>query len=234
MVLSCLKDLKRKIHWLKIKSPHEKEPPPLLSAVEYAVKRLSTGKSPGLDGIPAELVKATCSAGIKLLHKLCVSIWESCYWPEDWKIQEFVLLFKAGDRKQCSNYRTIALISNSSKILLLIIVDSLKKKLEFEQPEEQVAYRKGRGTRDMLVCLQVLMEKITAIDGKVFIMCIDYSKAFDSVNQYKLFESFLEMGFPKHLVAFLKSLYLTKEPLYDGMGNAHKSLRLVEEQGKGA
>ena len=90
------------------------------------------------------------------------------------------------------------------------IVDRLKRKLEFEQPGEQVAYRKGRGTRDMLVRLQVLMEKIIALDGKVFIMFIDYSKAFDSVSQCKLFKAFLEMGFPKHLVALLKSLYFNQ------------------------
>ena len=128
-------------------------------------------------------------------------------------IQEFVVLFKAGDRKQCSNYRTIALISHTSKILLLIIVNRLKRKLEFEQPEEQAAYRKGRGTRDMLVCLQVLIEKIIAIDGKVFIMFIDYSKTFDSVSHCKLFEAFLEMGFPKHLVTLLKSLYVNQRAI---------------------
>ena len=91
-----------------------------------------------------------------MLHRLCISIWETCHWPEDWKIQEFVVLFKSGDPKLCSNYRTIALISHTSKILLMIIVDHLKRKLESEQPEEQAAYRKERGTRDMLVCLQVL------------------------------------------------------------------------------
>ena len=103
--------------------PGDQQPLPLLSEVEHAVKRLSTGKSPDPDIIPAELVKATGPTGIKLLHKLCVSIWQSCHWPEDWKIQGFVVLFKAGDRKQCSNYRTITLISHTSKILLLILVD---------------------------------------------------------------------------------------------------------------
>ena len=191
-------------------SPEEQEPPPLLSEIEHAMKRLSKGKSPGLDGIPAELVKATGPAGIKMLHKLCISIWKSCHWPEDWKIQEFVVLFKAGDRKLCSNYRTIALISHTSKILLLITVDRLKRKLELEQPEEQAAYRKGRGTRDMLVCLQVLMEKIIAVEQEVFIMFIDYSKAFDSVSHCKLLEAFLEMGFPKHLVALLRFLYVNQ------------------------
>jgi hypothetical protein len=208
----------------------EQEPPPLLSEVESALKRLSSGKSPGLDGIPAELVKATGPLGIEVLHRLCISIWESCHWPEDWKIQEFVVLFKSGDRKQCSNYRTIALISHTSKILLIIIVDRLKQKLEQEQPEEQAAYRKGRGTRDMLVCLQVLLEKVIAVDQQVFIMFIDYSKAFDSVCHSQLFEAFLEMGFPKHLVALLQSLYVNQRAIIRWNGEHTSEFEI----GKGA
>ena len=177
--------------------PNEQEPPPLLSEVENAMKKLSSGKSPGLDGIPAEMVKATGPYGVKMLHRLCLSIWETCHWPEDWKIQEFVVLFKSGDPKLCSNYRTIALISHTSKILLLIIVDRLKRKLESEQPEEQAAYRKGRGTRDMLVCLQVLIEKVIAMNQQAFIMFIDYSKAFDSVLPQPTFRRIPGDGIPK-------------------------------------
>ena len=154
------------------------EPPPLLSEVEHAVSKLKTGKSPGLDGIPAELIQSTSQYGMEALHQLCTSIWATCEWPEDWKIQEFVMLYKSGDPKQCSNYRTIALISHTSKVLLMIIIHCLKAKLEQKLSEEQAAYRKGRGTRDMLVCLQILMEKIFAIGEEVFIMFIDYSKAF--------------------------------------------------------
>ena len=96
------------------------------------------------------------------------------------------MLYKSGDHKQCSNYRNIALISHTSKVLLMIIIHCLKAKMEQELPEEQSAYRKGQGTRDMLVCLQILMEKILAIGEEVFIMFIDYSKAFDSVSNVKL------------------------------------------------
>ena len=132
---------------------NEQEPLSLLSEVENAIKKLSSWKSSGLDGIPAELVKATGPYGVKMLHRLCISIWESCHWPEDWKIQEFVVLFKSGDPKLCSDYRNIALINHTSKILLLIIVNRFKRKLESEQPEEQAAYRKRRGTRGMIsVC----------------------------------------------------------------------------------
>ena len=102
--------------------PNEQEPPPLLSEVENAMEKLSSGKSPGLDGIPLGLVKPTGPYGVSMLHRLCISIWETCHWPEDWQIQECVVLFKSGDPKLCSNYRTIALISHTSKILLLIIL----------------------------------------------------------------------------------------------------------------
>ncbi len=104
------------------------EPPPLLSEIEQAINKLKNGKSPGLDGIPAELIESTGKHGIDALHQLCISIWTNCEWPEDWKIQEFVMLYKSGDPKICSNYRTIALISHTSKILLMIIINRLKAK----------------------------------------------------------------------------------------------------------
>ena len=205
---------------------NEQEPPPLLSKVENVMKKLSSGKSPGLDGIPWELLKATGPFGVRMLHRLCISIWETCHWPEDWKIQEFVVLFKSGDSKLCSNYRTmIVLISHTSKILLLIIVDHLKRKLESEQPEEQAAYRKGRGTRDMFVCLQVLIEKVIAMNQQAFIMFIDYSKAFDSVCHSQISNAFLvlEVGFPKHRFTLL---YMNQRAISsDGMANIHQSLR---------
>ena len=65
----------------------------------------------------------------------------------------------------------------------------------------------------MPVCLQVLMEKIIAIDKKVSIIFTDYSEALDSVSHCNLFEAFLEMGFPKHLVVLLKSLYVNQRAI---------------------
>ena len=92
----------------------------------------------------------------------------------------------------------------------MIIVKRIKQKLEQEQPEDEAAYRKGRGTRDMLVCLSVLFEKVIAMDQQAYIMFIDYSKAFDSVSHNKLFSIFLDMGFPKHLVTLIQSLFVNQ------------------------
>ena len=183
------------------------EPVPLRDETAAAIKQLKSGKSPGLDGIPAELLKYSGNAGVDALHYLCIKIWETCTWPDEWKLQEFVMLYKKGNAKDCGNYRTIALISHASKILLIIILNRMKVKVEEELSDCQAGYRKNRGTIDMLFALQLLIEKITNSKDEAFIIFIDYSKAFDSVNHNQLYITMIRMGFPKHLVALIAALY---------------------------
>ena len=141
------------------------------------------------------------------IHYLCNTIWHSCEWPEDWKTQEFVMLHKKGNIKDCGNYRTIALISHASKVLLIIILCRMKKKVEEELSDCQAGYRANRGTVDMLFSLQLLIEKIRNSTEEAFLVFIDYSKAFDSVKHHHLFNTMFEMGFPRHLVALIAGLY---------------------------
>ena len=74
--------------------------------------------------------------------KIC----KTCQWSTDWKLQEFYMFKKRGDVKDCNNYRTIALISHASKILLIIILNRLKLKVKEELCDCQAAYRKNRET----------------------------------------------------------------------------------------
>ena len=128
--------------------------------IDAAIKQLKFGKSPGLDSLPADLLKTSGIFGRKSILLLCQKIWSTCSWPKEWRQQEFVLLHKSGDQKICSNYRTIALISHISKILLYIILNRMKAKMDFEVAEEQAGFREGRGTADMLCALQALIEKV--------------------------------------------------------------------------
>jgi len=87
----------------------------------------------------------------------------------------FVLLPKTGDLKECKNYQTISLLSHASKVLLisLIILNRLKNKSEMELPNEQAGFRSGsRGTRDLLVNIQILIEKVNAIRIVFFYLCL--------------------------------------------------------------
>jgi len=67
----------------------------------------------------------------------------------------FVLLPKTGDVKECKNYWTISLLSHTSKVLLIIILNRLKNKSEMELRNEQAGFRSGRGTCDLLVNIQI-------------------------------------------------------------------------------
>ena len=118
------------------------------------------------------------------------------------------VIYKTGNSKGCSNYRTIALISHASKILLQILLNRMRKKIEMELPDEQARFRPGRGTTDMLVIIQVLIEKVMGIGGQALVTFIDYSKAFDNISHVQLFDIMLELGFPEHIVALLQSLYI--------------------------
>ena len=165
---------------------------------------MKLGKAAGLDGVPGELIRNAGPSSMRAQHTLCTKIWESGDWPDIWKIQEIVVIYKAGNSKECSNYRTIALISHASKILLQILLNRMRKKIEMELPDEQAGFRPGRSTADMLVIIQVLIEKVMGIGSQALITFIDYSKAFDSISHVQLFDIMLGLGFPEHIVALLQ------------------------------
>ena len=62
------------------------------------------------------------------MHRICAAIWETGEWTEEWTFSTFIPIPKKGDLKQCENYRTIALVSHASKILLCIILERIQVK----------------------------------------------------------------------------------------------------------
>ena len=73
------------------------------------------------DGIPAELFQILKDNVVKVLHSIYQQIWKTQPWPQDWKMSVFIPIPKKGNAKECSNYRTIALISHASKVMLKIL-----------------------------------------------------------------------------------------------------------------
>ena len=83
---------------------------------------------------------------VKVLHSICQQIWKTQQWPQDWKRSVFIPVPKKG-----SNYRTIALISHASKVMLKILQARLQQYVNRELPDVQAGFRKGRGIRDQLL-----------------------------------------------------------------------------------
>jgi len=84
------------------------------------------------------------------MHLICQQIWKSQQWPQDWKRSVFIPIPKKGNAKDCSNYRTVALISHASKVMLKILQARLQLYMNHELPDVQDGFRKGRGTRDQI------------------------------------------------------------------------------------
>ena len=97
------------------------EPDILECDVKWALGSITMNKARGNVGIPAELFQMLKDDAVKVLHSVCQHIWKTQQWPQDWKRSVFVPIPKKGNAKECSNYRTIALISHTSKVMLKIL-----------------------------------------------------------------------------------------------------------------
>ena len=103
------------------------EPDILECEVKWALGSMITNKASGGDGISAELFQILKDDAVKVLHSICQQIWKTQQWPEDWKRSVFIPIPKKGNAKICSNYRTIALISHTSKVMLKILQARLQQ-----------------------------------------------------------------------------------------------------------
>ena len=124
------------------------EPDILEFEIKSALESITTNKASGGDGIPVELFQTLKDDAVKVLHSICQQIWKTQQWPQDWKRSVFTPIPKKGNAKECSNYHTIALISNASKVVFKILQARLQQYTNQEIPEIQAGFRKGRGTRD--------------------------------------------------------------------------------------
>ena len=97
------------------------EPDILECEVKWALENITINKASGGDGIPVELFQILEDDAEKVLHSICQQIWKTQQWPQDWKRSVFIPIPRKGNAKECSNYRTIALISHASKVMLKIL-----------------------------------------------------------------------------------------------------------------
>ena len=119
----------------------------------------------------------------------------------------FIPISKKGNAKEFSNYCTIALISQASKVMLKILQARLLQYVKHELPDVQAGFRRGRGTRDQIANIHWIIKKAREFQKYIYFCFIDYAKAFDCVDHNKLWKILKEMGIPDHLTCLLRNLY---------------------------
>ena len=187
------------------------EPDILECEVKWTLGNITMNKASGGDGIPVELFQILKDDAVKVLHSICQQIWKTQQWPQDWKRSVFIPVPKKGNAKECSNYRTIALISHIIKVMLKIPQARLQQYVNQELPDVQAGFRKDRGTRDQLANIHWIIKKAGEIQKITYFCFIDYAKAFDCVDHNKVWKILKEMGIPDHLTCLWRNLYAGQE-----------------------
>ncbi|KAK3510218.1 hypothetical protein QTP70_030444, partial [Hemibagrus guttatus] len=174
--------------------------------VTEVVQQLLGGKAPEVDEIRPEYLKPLDVVGLSWLTRLCNIAWRSGTVPLDWATR-VVPLFKKGDRRVCSNYRGITLLSLPGKVYSRVLERRVRPLVEPRIQEEQCGFRPSRGTLDQLYTLHRGLEGSWEFAQPVHMCFVDLEKAFDRVPRGILWEVLWEYGVCGPLLRAVRSLY---------------------------
>ena len=144
------------------------EPDILESEVKWALGSITTNKASEGDGIPVELFQILKNNAVKVLQLICQQIWKTQQWPQNWKRSDFIPIPKKDNTKECSSYRTIALISHASKVMLKVLQARLQQYVNCELPDVQTRFRKSRGTRYQIANIRWIIKKTREFQKNIY------------------------------------------------------------------
>ena len=161
-------------------------PEPSASEVELAIDKLKSHKSPGIDEIPAELIKAGGGTICLGIHKLISSIWKKEKLPEEWKESIIVPILKKGDKTDCNNYRGFSLLPTTYKILSNILLSRFIPYAKEIIGDHQCDFRRNRSAIDHIFCIRQMLEKKWECNEEVRQLFIDLKLGRRSYIRFSL------------------------------------------------
>ena len=175
--------------------------------IEKAAKRLKNGKSPGSDEVNLEMIKYAPRSIFKEMAEIYNTVAKDGDSVMELKLGLLRSLQKPGKAKgPTENLRPIILLSVLRKILTMCLIDRIWDRLKCHISPDQAAYQPGRGTTAQVFTIKLLAEKaIISNDFTIYLLLLDMSKAFDTVNRKILFEELEEIleDDEMHLISIL-------------------------------
>ena len=177
--------------------------------INGAIKQLRPGKSPGLDQVLGEMLKCSRSLMLPCLHRLFNAIFNQGNFPALWSQSLIVPIHKKGSFTDPDNYRGITLTSILSKIFLHVINARLQLWADDNEiiGDEQAGCRKGHSTVDNVFIVHSIVQKYLFRHKKLYVLFVDFKKAFDSVNRQALWFILEQYGIGGKMLKLLKSMY---------------------------
>ena len=192
----------------EITPPSNEDPQDIQYAeVQKAIRSLKCNKSPGSDGITAEMLQAGWKQLARQIHKLCNKAWHEGTISEGWSKSIPVPIPKKGDLSHCSNYRTISLINHTGKVFLTVLLNRLKTQLDPYLSEAQAGFRKDRSTVHQILTLRLLAEKAKRQEKKIFNCFINFQKVFNTIKHKIIWATLKSYGVETKMVTPLQKIY---------------------------
>ena len=182
---------------------------PLIGEVTKAINSLKNNKAPGPDAVPGEVLRQGGEPVARTLLAFVQACWRSGSAPQQWKDGDLVNIYKnKGERACCNNSRGISLLSCAGKVLARILLMRLLGGVaEAVLPESQCGFRKDRCTNDTIFTIRQIQEKCIEQQMSLYMVFIDLTKAFDTINRPALWEVLKCFGCPPRFLAVLKALH---------------------------
>ena len=190
--------------------------------VKRAIQQMKNGKSPGIDGLPAELFKNAGQDMMKWIHRLMANAWTQETIPDEWGRAIITPVFKKGDHQKCENYRGISLLCHIFKAYERILETRLRAVVEDKLSNSQYGFRPGRGTTDAIFIIKMMVEKGWEWNRPLYLAFLDLKKAFDRVPRSKLWNVLDDpyYGVPLKLKKNIKAMYqVSKSSVISQKGN---------------
>ena len=160
-----------------------------------------------IDNLPGELLKVNPERTINELFVLFSDIWEREVVLQEWRQGVIVKVPKKGDLSYCKNWRGITLLSITSKIFGIILIERLKAGIDKRLRMEQAGFRSGRGTSEHMFVLRNIVEQSLEWQAPLYMNFVDFRQAFDSVHRGSLWNIMQLYGIPAKMIKIVKLLY---------------------------
>ncbi len=170
--------------------------------VDQSIRRM---KNSGYIGAAAGLFKWIPATMLIFITHLFNSIFMSSSYPADWIYSKLVTLFKRGSRLACGNYRGIAVSDSLSKLFDTILNSRLKQWISVDKA--QAGAQKGRGCLEQILSLRLLIDLCKTRKDKLFIIYVDFQKAYDKVPRQKLLDCLRERGCGARMYLAIAAMY---------------------------
>ena len=153
------------------------------------------------------MFKADIEAAATSLHKIVAEVWNTETIPDSMKDGLIIKLPKKGNLGLCSNYRGIVLLNTINKLISLIVLNRISPVIEPKLRNEQAGFRPNRSCTDQVNTLRIIVEQCMEFRSPLFLLFIDFERAFDSLNRDYMWKVLVEYGIPSKLIVLIKELY---------------------------